>query len=91
MRSLFLLAGLLCLACVSPLSAAEPSAPRPFDTTNRIPFQGSRLVGSPDPPAPFVTKPAYPGVKLFEPVAIDRKSTRLNSSHSSVSRMPSSA
>ena len=28
---------------------------------------------------------------LGEPVATDRKSTRLNSSHSSVSRMPSSA
>ena len=28
---------------------------------------------------------------LFLPVAVDRKSTRLNSSHTSVSRMPSSA
>ena len=29
--------------------------------------------------------------KLPDPIELDRKSTRLNSSHSSVSRMPSSA
>ena len=33
---------------------------------------------------------AKPGVD-FMPLTVDRKSTRLNSSHSSVSRMPSSA
>ena len=33
----------------------------------------------------------WPAPMLFGPQDIDRKSTRLNSSHSSVSRMPSSA
>ena len=72
MRSPFLLAGLLLFAWATLLPAAEPVGSRPFDTTRRVPFNGSRLVGSPDPPAPFVIKPAYPRLKLLEPVAIAR-------------------
>lgn len=45
-------------------------SPQPFDTEKRVPFTGSKVVGSPDPPAPFVIRPVYPQVKLLEPVAI---------------------
>ena len=34
---------------------------------------------------------AYTGILSYEPSELDRKSTRLNSSHSQQSRMPSSA
>ena len=46
-------------------------------------IDGDDMVASNPPDAPFLDG----GEKL----ALDRKSTRLNSSHSSVSRMPSSA
>ena len=42
-------------------------------------------------PAPVEPEPEQPAEAEPAPVAADRKSTRLNSSHSSVSRMPSSA
>ncbi|MFM8223505.1 MAG: PQQ-dependent sugar dehydrogenase, partial [Planctomycetaceae bacterium] len=47
--------------------AAEPTR---FDTRQRVEFRGSRVVGSPDPPAPYVIRPAFPRAKFFEPVAI---------------------
>ena len=55
---------------------------------------GTVLVGVLDPPAPTVASIVFMGtygpfLKMLK--YIDRKSTRLNSSHSSVSRMPSSA
>ena len=43
-----------------------------------------------DPSDPY-TKNLLAAEPKGKPVAVDRKSTRLNSSHSSVSRMPSSA
>ena len=39
----------------------------------------------------LVVAPAWIGFLGLLPIAIDRKSTRLNSSHESTSRMPSSA
>ena len=47
--------------------------------------------------APFVLNPFsitllnYIGIYALAAIGLDRKSTRLNSSHTSVSRMPSSA
>lgn len=57
--------GLMILAEVA--AAAEPAG---FDTRQRVEFHGSRVVGSPDPPAPYVIRPAYPKAKFFEPVAV---------------------
>lgn len=57
--------GLLVLATV--VRAAEPAR---FDTHQRVEFRGSRVVGSPDPPAPYVIRPAFPHAKFFEPVAV---------------------
>ena len=48
----------------------------------------------PEPPSPAVDGSGYvppPPPEPVETVALDRKSTRLNSSHSQQSRMPSSA
>ncbi|MCY2966535.1 MAG: PQQ-dependent sugar dehydrogenase [Planctomycetota bacterium] len=73
MRSLCLTNVPLILACLASLAAAADPVARPaFDTQKRVPFTGSRVVGSPDPPAPFVVKQTFPKVKLFEPVAINR-------------------
>lgn len=50
--------------------AADPAPARPFDTTQRVPFTGSRVVGSPDPPAPYVVHQVFPHAKFFEPLAV---------------------
>ncbi|RPI81580.1 MAG: hypothetical protein EHM42_10430, partial [Planctomycetaceae bacterium] len=71
MRSTCLAAFVLTIASLADVLVAADLAPaRPFDTTKRVPFTGSRVVGSPDPPAPYVIRQAFPNVKLFEPLAI---------------------
>ena len=46
----------------------QPDNPRPFGIEKRVPWTASRLVGSPDPPMPYVLKRAFPGLKFKEPL-----------------------
>jgi len=47
-----------------------PGAERPFGIEKRVQWTTSRLHGSPDPPAPYVTEPAFPRLKFAEPLAM---------------------
>ena len=87
---------------VRPMPANNPSIPHaPSDTDMTIYLQGRPLVKrldsgdlvEPDPGNDIeVCKAVLTAARTSEPVATaDRKSTRLNSSHSGESRMPSSA
>ena len=56
----------------------QPDSRQPFGIDTRIPWTTSRLVGSPDPPLPYVVKRAFPKLNFKEPVdlantpAVDR-------------------
>ena len=64
---------LLCLISgFSNLMAADKADDvRPFGIARRTPFVTSRVVGSPEPPAPYKTVPAFTKLKLFQPIAIE--------------------
>ena len=64
------------------------NAPQTQPSTPLVSQNTSPSLGRPALAQPAPTQPATPGPQPSTP---DRKSTRLNSSHSSVSRMPSSA
>ena len=74
---------------------ATPAAADYLDLTNpatgemlgRVPLSGAREVDE----AVAAAQAAFLKWREVPPVARDRKSTRLNSSHPSLSRMPSSA
>jgi uncharacterized repeat protein (TIGR03806 family) len=42
--------------------------PTPFDTTKRVAWTTSRVVGAPEPPAKYRTVPQFAGIKLDSPV-----------------------
>ena len=48
--------------------ASEPSAPAAIE--HRIPWTGSKLVGTPDPPPPYTVEPAFPHLKFGFPVVL---------------------
>src|SRR5438093_3130635 len=56
----------------------QPDSGQPFGIETRIPWTTSRLVGSPDPPLPYVVKRVFPKLNFKEPVdltstpAVDR-------------------
>lgn len=66
------------LACIlgtgaETVRAREPAdrpAERPYGLEKRAPWTTSRIRGSPDPPAPYRTEPAFPGLKFAEPLAM---------------------
>ena len=56
----------------------------------RVPITGSQLILTSDGQSLQTDSLGY-GISPHEENAVDRKSTRLNSSHTDISRMPSSA
>ena len=76
----------------APLDGAAPSAWDLEGLAARIASSAAKFLGAEtiDPEADFFELGAS-SINAVELVALDRKSTRLNSSHLSVSRMPSSA
>src|SRR5947207_923499 len=64
----------LSMAIASVLRAADPGhgpgAGRPYGLSRRVPWTTSRIQGSPDPPAPYRTEPAFPKLKFSEPLAM---------------------
>ena len=45
-------------------------AERPFGIERRVPWTTSRIKGTPDPPLPYRTEPAFPKLKFAEPLAM---------------------
>lgn len=71
MRPLWLFALLLCATSPGSTFAGEGrSDDRPFGMTRRQPWNESRVVGSPDPPAPYRTVRAFPELTLKQPLAL---------------------
>ncbi len=56
----------LALWCSAALPASDQ--PTPFDTTRRVPWTTSQVVGAPEPPARYRTTRLFPGLKLESPV-----------------------
>jgi len=53
------------LAALLLLSAAAPQ-----EVPNRVPWTTSRLTGSPEPPPPLRSEPAFPKLKFARPLAL---------------------
>jgi uncharacterized repeat protein (TIGR03806 family) len=47
-----------------------PGAERPHGLARRVPWTSSRIQGTPDPPPPYRTEPAFPRLKFAEPLAM---------------------
>lgn len=72
-RHCFLLAALLVFAAVLfPDGTTFATQPQPSTSATRVPWTNSRVVGSPDPPAPFKVVRAFPNLKLEKPVLLAR-------------------
>jgi uncharacterized repeat protein (TIGR03806 family) len=52
------------------IASAATSGTNQFGLTNRIPFTGSKLVGSPDPPLPYRARRAFPELNFKHPLHI---------------------
>src|SRR5688572_24684872 len=63
----------LALACALSLSLRALSAPAIEVATPRVFWTNTRLVGTPEPPPPFVAVPAYPNLKPKQPIAVMRE------------------
>lgn len=55
-------------AFVGSSRSAEPQ--RPFDLTKRVPWTKSKIVGTPEPPAPYRVARVFPQLKFNEPLAM---------------------
>lgn len=51
---------------LTPPAEAKPADAKAFDTTKRVPWTTSKLVGSPEPPDPFTMTKVYPKLSFFE-------------------------
>jgi uncharacterized repeat protein (TIGR03806 family) len=51
-------------------SASISPSHKPFETQKRTPWNTSRVVGSPDPPPPYVLRRAFPNLKFDEPLEL---------------------
>jgi uncharacterized repeat protein (TIGR03806 family) len=65
MRSLCVVAPILVL-----VSAAAPAAEKPFGMECRIPWNDSRVAGSPDPPPPYKVARAFPALTIKQPLTM---------------------
>src|SRR2546426_246390 len=67
-----LLAGLWGLAMSGRLTAevgaVNPDSERPYGIEMRIPWITSRILGSPEPPSPYLAERVFPMLKFNEPV-----------------------
>lgn len=63
------MARLLCVAFTLISTAALAAEPaKPLSPSDRILWDVSRVVGSPEPPSPYRTKPVFEKLKLFQPI-----------------------
>lgn len=49
---------------------AAPGSEKPFGIARRIPWTTSKVVGSPDPPAPYQLEPAFKNLKITQPIFV---------------------
>jgi uncharacterized repeat protein (TIGR03806 family) len=63
---------MLVLAPVLLIAQADdrPAAEKPFGMERRIPWNDSRVVGSPDPPPPYKVVRAFPGLTVKQPLTL---------------------
>ena len=54
----------------SPEEGKPQGAERAYGLKERVPWTTSRIKGTPEPPAPYRTEPAFPGLKFEEPLAM---------------------
>ena len=54
----------------SPEEGKPQGAERAYGLKDRVPWTTSRIKGTPEPPAPYRTEPAFPGLKFEEPLAM---------------------
>ncbi|WP_169977311.1 PQQ-dependent sugar dehydrogenase [Tautonia rosea] len=47
-----------------------------FGLSERVPWHDSRVVGSPEPPLPYRTEPAFPKLEIFQPLTFDAEPGR---------------
>src|ERR1700679_2879682 len=68
MRSLCVVAPILLL-----VSAAAPAAEKPFGMERRIPWNDSRVAGSPDPPPPYKVARGFPKLTIKQPLTMTQE------------------
>ena len=62
---------LLLVPVATPASADDrPAAETPFGLSRRIPWNDSRVVGSPDPPTPYKVARAFPKLDVKQPLVL---------------------
>lgn len=68
-------AALLLFTCVvfMPIGMADEPAAEAYGLDKRVPWTGSRLVGSPDPPLPYVATPTFEKIQWDRPLYIKRE------------------
>ena len=62
----------LSLASIALFSLPTKSAPNPPGINKRVPWTTSRVVGSPEPPSPYMAALAFPHLKFDVPTVITR-------------------
>ncbi len=61
----------LLLPIATPASADDrPPAAKPFGLARRIPWNDSRVVGTPDPPTPYKVARAFPRLEVKQPLSL---------------------
>src|SRR3954463_4796222 len=72
MRSTFVLVPILLLVTFATAVPADdrPGEPKPFGLERRIPWNDSRVVGSPDPLPPFKVGRAFASLKVEQPLTL---------------------
>ena len=65
-------AGFLALAWLAAFSLPTRSAPNPPGIDKRVPWTTSRVVGSPEPPSPYMAARAFPHLEFDVPTVITR-------------------
>lgn len=70
MRSLRVLVALVVLALAPAVSLAFDDAGPPFGMAKRLPWNDSRVVGSPDPISPYKVVRAFPKLEIKQPLTL---------------------
>ncbi len=70
MWSLRVLVLMLLLVPAPTLADDRPAADKPFGLETRIPWNDSRVVGSPDPPTPYKVARAFPRLVVKQPLTL---------------------